>query len=318
MVDFEEAIRKDIEKYKQNDGFVSYPFNIEDFAIKVFRLDVQYDDFDLLIDKKEHDPRDFFGILFPETDPLSGFERVIYINTNRNPFKLGNFVVPKEYYIKDADRQTIAHEVGHYSDKYIHNKIKQESLFPELFVDDPTSIIVYPKEAEVFANKYARNLLIPEYELKQIINKNDLHGTIDLRENIKLFTDFFGVTQFLIEIRLNELNIHFNNGVYIKKLNKTKGSDYSEKELHVLLEIGKKYDFQVSYYDADSFVGLFNKITGGTRASGPLYMAYKRLMDGDYDSKYPELFDKRIKMLIEYEGEQIKKTNIIEFKKSAL
>lgn len=317
MIDFNEAIIRDLEKYKSLGGQVTYPFPIENFAIKVFGLDIQYEDFNLLIEKENYDPGDFFGILFPETDPLFGFERVIYINTNRKPFKLGDYVVPKEYYIKNADRQTIAHEVGHYSDKYFHNKVKQESLFTEIFVDDPTSIIVYPKEAEVFANKYSRNLLIPEPELKQLINKKGLHGTIDLRENIKHFTDFFGVTQFLIEIRLNELNIHFNNGVYIKKLNKTKGIDYSKNELLALLEIGKSYEFQISYYDADSFVGLFNKVTGGTRASGPLYMAYKRLMNGEYDTKFPELFEKRIKLLIEFENSKNENDNIVDFKKYA-
>jgi len=202
------------------------------------------------------------------------------------------------------------------TDKYVHNKTIQETLFPEIFIDDPTSIIVYPRESEVFANKYARNLLVPEQELKDLINKNNFHGTIDLRENITLFTKYFGVTQFLIEIRLNELGVHFNNGVYIKKLNKTKGNDYSEQELLALLEIGKSYDFQISYYDADSMVGLFNKITGGTRASGPIYMAYKRLMDGEYDSKFPSVFEKRIKVLIEFEKNNSVPENVVEFRRN--
>lgn len=315
MVVFEEAIKRDIEKFKLSGGTVNYPFPIEEFSIKVFGLDIQYEDFDLVITKEQYDPGDFFGILFPEKDPISGLERVIYVNTNRKPFRLGDFIVPEKFYIENADRQTIAHEVGHYSDKYLHNKSIQESIFPEVFIDDPTSIIVYPREAEIFANKYARNLLVPSFELKQLINKNNLHGTIDLRQNIKLFTDFFGVTQFLIEIRLNELGIHFNNGVYIKKLNKTKGNDYTEQELLVLLEIGKSYDFQVSYYDADSMVGLFNKITGGTRASGPIYMAYKRLMDGEYDSKFPSVFGKRISSFIEFEKIKNTAENVIPFRK---
>ena len=318
MIDFLEAIEKDLETYQKHGGIIGFPFPIEDFALKVFGLDIHYDDFDLLIQKKGYEPGTFFGLLFPGKDPLSGFEKVIYVNTNRKPFKLGDFTVPREYYIDNADRQTIAHEVGHYSDKYFHNTTGQETLFPEIFVDDPTSIVVYPKEEEIFANKYARNILVPNEELIRVINQNEIHGTIDLRESIDVFTRHFGVTQFMVEIRLNELKIHFNNGVYIKKLNRTRGNDYSERELLVLLELGNKFNFEVNYYDTDSFVGLFNKITGGTRASGPLYMAFKRLMEGEYDSKYPEVFEKRIQMLIEVEINNENKENIIKFRKNIL
>lgn len=317
MVSFKEAIELDLKKYVEMGGVIKYPFPIEDFAIRVFGLDIQYENFDLIIDNNHYDPGEFFGMLFPNIDPVSGYEKVIYVNTNRKPFKLGDFKVPKEFYIDNADRQTITHEVGHYSDKYFHNTYHQESLFPELFVDDPASIVVYPKENETFANKYARHLLVPEFELINLINQNAIYGTPDLRNCAGLFTNHFGVTQFLIEIRLNELQIHFNNGVYIKKLNRTRDKEYTEKELHMLLEIGRKFNLEIDYYDSDSFVGLFNKLSGGTRASGPLYMAYKRLMEGEYDSKYPSLFEKRIKMLIDLElGSNDNDSNILKFKKS--
>jgi hypothetical protein len=45
----------------------------------------------------------------------------------------------------------------------VHNKdkaVSQLDLFePTIFVDHPTSIIVYPVGEETFANKYARELL---------------------------------------------------------------------------------------------------------------------------------------------------------------
>ena len=313
MIEFTGAIQRDLEKYKRLGGRIEYPFPIEDFALRVFGLDVQYEDFDVLLSKEGYEPGEFFGMLLPEYDPITGFEKVIYVNTNRKPFKVGDYVVPKEYYIDNADRQTIAHETGHFSDRYVHNNDGQPSMFPEMFADDPASILVYPKDEEVFANKYARHLLVPDGELIRLIHENNLHGTIDLRETIDIFTSKFGVTQFMIEIRMNELKVHFTNGVYIRKLNYTRGKDYSEKELLVLLEIAKKYGFGINYYDADAVVGLFNKTTGETRASGPLYMAFRRLMLGEYDSRFPRVFEKRLELLLGSESDNKTNDNVITF-----
>ena len=95
-MDYTRAIGLDIKRYEEKGGSITYPFPIEDFALKAFGIDIQYENFDLILDKTLYDPGDFFGILFPELDPISGYSKVIYINTKRKPFKLGEFEVPKE------------------------------------------------------------------------------------------------------------------------------------------------------------------------------------------------------------------------------
>ena len=52
---------------------------------------------------------------------------------------------------------------------------------------------------------------MPEDKVHEMIINNGLYGTIDLRSTINLFTDEFGVTQFIVEIRLHELKVHFLN-----------------------------------------------------------------------------------------------------------
>ncbi len=96
MVSFKEAIELDLKKYVEMGGVIKYPFPIEDFAIRVFGLDIQYENFDLIIDNNHYDPGEFFGMLFLNIDPVSGYEKVIYVNTNRKPFKLGDFKVPNK------------------------------------------------------------------------------------------------------------------------------------------------------------------------------------------------------------------------------
>lgn len=294
MADFREALGKDIAKYKRNGGEMRYPFPVEDFALKVFGLDVQYEDFDNVFESSEYEPNELFGCLFPDGRQFQGMDRVILVNTNRAPFTIAGKEINKAYYVDFAERQTIAHEIGHYSDRYCHNRTGQQSLFlPAVTADDPVSIIVYPKNAETFANKYARSLLMPEGKVIELIHVNNLEGTFDLNSMMAEFSKAFAVTRYMIEIRLHELNIHFTNGVYIKSLNRYRSARYTESDLLILLEIAKDYALKHGYYDADNFCQLYNKATGQARASGPLYMALWRIFRGHYDH-FPRVFEKRV------------------------
>ena len=40
-----DCVEQDLHKYEQLGGIIKYPFPIEDFALKVFGLDIQYEDF---------------------------------------------------------------------------------------------------------------------------------------------------------------------------------------------------------------------------------------------------------------------------------
>jgi len=306
MTDPLQAVTLDLEKYQAIEGRITFPFPVEDFAMRVFGLDIQYEDFVQVFHSEEYDPQELFGCLFPDGRYFGGFDKVILINTNRAPLKLGDTIIHERFYIKNAERQTIAHEIGHYSYRYEQEEGEQLRMFEDnVIADSGTSIIVYPKGEEVFANKYSRLLLMPEEELRSFIAGRGLHGTIDLRESAQAFIDHFGVTQFMVEIRLNELGIRFLNGVYIRKPNRFKNQSYSAQNLLALIDLAYKYDLQPNYYDMDNMVGLYNKATGEVRASGPLYMAFWRIMRGNYDDKYPEVFERRIVTLTKLEQERI-------------
>ncbi|MBL8676983.1 MAG: virulence RhuM family protein, partial [Alphaproteobacteria bacterium] len=148
----------------------------------------------------------------------------------------------------------------------------------------------------------AKNYLI-EKEIKDLINKKGIVGSIDLRLWENLFTEHFGVTRYMTEVRLKECGVRFLNGVYIKNFNNFKGKNYTLEDLKLLFELGKSFDQELNYYSAEAIVSLFNKATGEVRASGPIYMAYRRLMKGEYDSAFPELSEMRLSFLASKEVE---------------
>jgi hypothetical protein len=310
LKDPENAVKADLERYCQLGGRMTYPFPVVDFAMRVFGLDVQYEDFCQVFSSGEYDLRELYGCLFPDGHFFCGMDKIILINTNRAPFRLGDTIIPEEFYIENAERQTIAHETGHYCGHYRYEKDEQMEMFKDRVVADaPVSILVYPPGEEVFANKYSRYLLMPETEVRRLIAERELHGTIDLRNQGRLFTEKFGVTQFMVEIRLNELQIYFVNGVYIRKANRFHGKPYSATDLLSLMDLARDYDMQPGYYDFDSIVSLYNEITGETRASAPLYFAFWRLMQGLYDDRFPEVFEKRVAELVRLEAAKKNKTD---------
>jgi Zn-dependent peptidase ImmA (M78 family) len=301
-----EAVDIDQKVFIKKGGEIRYPFPIEDFALRVFGLDIQYEDFSNVFTSDQYDPGELFGCLFPKGRPFQGIDNLILVNSCRKPFVLAGKEVPREYYQEYADRQTIAHEVGHYSDAEVHHVESQPELFdPKIHADAATSIIVYPPKQEGFANLYARILLMPDDRVIQVIHRNNLSGTIDLRAVIGLFTKEFEVTQYMIEIRLKELGIHFLNGIYIKNRNRYPYRKYSCEDLLTLIEVAKSYSRQHGYYDADSYVKQFNMLTGQTRASGALYMTLWRIMQGKYDDRFPEVFEKRVVDLAEFNPESL-------------
>lgn len=297
-----EAVKADLEVYARKGGQIRFPFPIEDFALRTFGLDVQYEDFGKLFTSDRYDPGELFGCLFPKGRQFQGLDNLILVNSARKPFVLAGKEVPRAYYQEYADRQTIAHEVAHYSDSHVHHVESQRELFePKIHADAATSIIVYPAKEESFANQYARILLMPEDKVVELIHKNNLSGTIDLRAAIDLLVKEFEVTQYMIEIRLKELGVHFLNGIYIKHRNRYPYQKYSNEDLLTLIDVAKKYSRQHGYYDADSYVKQYNIITHQTRASGALYMALWRIMKGGYDKRFPEVFEKRVVELADFD-----------------
>ncbi len=311
MVLPEDAVIIDRKKYVENGGVIKYPFPIEDFAIKTFGLDIQYEDFYHVFSKDMYEPSELFGCLFPDNRFFQGIDKVILLNTSRKAFILAGQEVNRAYWEDYAERQTIAHEVGHYSDKYCHNhkehkEVSQLDLFlPTVIIDAGSSIIVYPVGEETFANKYARCLLMPEDKVREFITKNGVAGTFDLNSLINKLKENFGVTQFMIEIRLYELGIHFYNGVYIKHQNRFPYMVYTESSLLILIDIVKKYALRHPLYDADNFVKEYNLLTNETRASAALFFAFNRILQGKYDKKYPSVFEKRVIELAEFNPDRL-------------
>jgi hypothetical protein len=300
-MDAQIAVQFDLETFVKKGGNITYPFPIEEFALRVFGLDIQYEDFSKVFALSGYDAGDLFGCLYPDNCPFQGIDKIILVNSDRKPFILSGKEIPKEYWIEHADRQTVAHEVGHYSDRYVHNRDVQLGLFnPLIIADAPTSIIVYPPSEETFANKYSRLLLMDEDAVRKFITKKGIFGTFDINAAISEMREFFGVTQYMVEIRLHELGIHFYNGIYIKKRNKFPYQGYTESSLLTLIDVAKEYGMVHPYYDADNFTKKYNIRTGETRASAALYYAFFRILKGKYDKRFPSVFEKRVADLADF------------------
>ena len=310
-MDAQTAVKIDLEIFQKKGGKVTYPFPIEEFALRVFGLDIQYENFKEVFSIAGYDAGELFGCLYPDGCQFQGIEKVILVNSERKPFILNGIEIPKEYWFDHAERQTIAHEVGHYSDKYFHNRDMQPGLFgPSIIADDPTSIIVYPVGDETFANKYSRSLLMNEEEVRKFITKKGISGTFDINTIIFEIRKLFGITQYMAEIRLHELGIHFYNGIYIKRRNRFPYQDYTENSLLILIDIVKKYNLVHPYYDADNFTKEYNLLTGETRASAALYYAFLRILNGKYDKHFPSVFEKRIAELSDFNFDNIPESEI--------
>jgi len=294
IADIEEVIIRNLAKYVSLGGIIKYPFPVEDFALRTFGLDVQYENFDVVFESSSYNPNEIFGCLFPDGYYFQGADKIILINTNRAPFYLGNQLIPEMYYKDNAERQTIAHEIGHYSKNYSEKGVQFRLFEKKVKGDTASSIIVYPRNEETYANKYARLLLMPEKELRLLMAKRNMLGTIDLMRDAPTLTEYFGVTQFMVEIRLNELEIPFVNGVYIKRTSRFKGKSYTEQDILALIDIVEEWGREPTYYDFETIATTYSRIRNQSRASGPLYMMYWRLMRGWYDSKYPEVFERRV------------------------
>ena len=273
-------IEQNLKDYENKGGIIKYPFPVIDFAFRNFGLDVQYDE--RLFSKYKN-----------KAGMINIKKSVININPKREDFKIGDFVVPKEFYIEESENQIIAHEIGHYV-KY--KNIDNKDLFDKAYYVDEYSNIMFNNE--VFANKYARNLLIPKDELKKFLSKNEMIGTIDLIRESAVIRKHFGVTEFMLEVRLKELKIPFVNGYYIPDQLKKDNLIYSRENLLTLMEIsiGNGYGLTPNYGDAEKIVYLYNKATGENRDSGPIYMTLWRIARGKYDH-FAEICERRLRFI---------------------
>lgn len=277
-----EILNEDLKDYKNKGGKISYPFDASKFALINFDLDVQYDAIPFRDDNKKA------GLIRIE-------KKTIIINPNREDFKIGEFIVPKELYIKESENQTIAHKIGHYS-KYKYDCKNTNTLFHDNYMDSYSNIIL---NSEKFANKYARNLLIPKNELHKFLKENEIGETIDLlRQDGELIREYFGITEFMLEIRLKELKIPFINGYYISEHLEKNYKKYSEENLLKLMEIsiGNGFGLNPDYGDSEKIADLYNKTTNENRDSGSLYMTIWRIANGKYDC-FERICERRIEFL---------------------
>lgn len=280
--EIENIIEKNLKDYKNKGGIIKYPFPVVDFANRNFGLDVQYN-------------INLFSQYKNKAGMINIKKSVININPKREDFKIGNFAVPKDLYIEESENQIIAHEIGHYV-KYINTDIK--SFFDKgYYIDEYSNIML---NNEVFANKYARNLLVPKDELKKFLAQNEIIGTIDLIRESAIIRKYFGITEFMLEVRLKELKIPFVNGYYIADQLKKDNLIYSRENLLKLMEIsiGNGFGLTPDYGDAEKIVYLYNKVTGENRDSGPIYMTLWRIAKGKYDH-FAEICERRLKFINE-------------------
>ena len=277
-----DIIEKNLTNYINKGGIIKYPFPVADFAIRTFGLNVIYDE-------------KLFSKYKNKAGMINIKKSIININPKREDFKIGDFVVPKELYIEESENQIIAHEIGHYV-KYVN--IDSRELFDKAYYVDEYSNIMFSNE--VFANKYARNLLVPKDELNKFLGKNEIIGTIDILRESSIIRKYFGITEFMLEVRLKELKIPFVNGYYIPDQLKKDNLIYSRENLLKLLEIsiGNGFGLSPDYGDAEKIVYLYNKATGENRDSGPIYMTLWRIANGKYDH-FEEICERRLRFINE-------------------
>jgi hypothetical protein len=92
-----------------------------------------------------------------------------------------------------------------------------------------------------------------ENKVRKFVTKKGISGTFDINTVVFEMRELFGVTQYMVEIWLHELGIHFYNGIYIKKRNRFPYQEYTETSLLALIDVAKDYDMVHPYYDADNF-----------------------------------------------------------------
>lgn len=300
MLEVDKVISKDLDKYVSIVGKYSFPFPVEDFALKVFGLDIQYVDFAEEFNSNVTDTQEIFGAIYPDNHFFYGQDKVILVNTNRKDFYIGDLKIPQELYLDNSERQTIAHEIGHYSE------IKTApTLFSGRRYDNAPSILLDDTKHEVFANIYARKLIMPVEEVLKLKAEKEITGPINLLHEGIYFKEHFGITQFMLEVRLKELNISFINGFYIKRNQKSKGEKYTEEDLLTLLNLASEYDLTPHYGDCEKIVLIYNKLRKQDRDSGSIYMVINRLNNGVYD-KIESVAELRIKFSLEIMNKVLK------------
>ncbi|WP_297204010.1 nucleotidyltransferase domain-containing protein [uncultured Brachyspira sp.] len=277
-----DIIEKNLTNYINKGGIIKYPFPVADFAIRTFGLNVIYDE-------------KLFSKYKNKAGMINIKKSIININPKREDFKIGDFVVPKELYIEESENQIIAHEIGHYV-KYVN--IDSRELFDKAYYVDEYSNIMFSNE--VFANKYARNLLVPKDELNKFLGKNEIIGTIDILRESSIIRKYFGITEFMLEVRLKELKIPFVNGYYIPDQLKKDNLIYSRENLLKLLEIsiGNGFGLSPDYSDSEKIAYLYNKAAGENIDSGPIYITLCRIAEGKYDH-FEEICERRLRFINE-------------------
>ena len=131
------------------------------------------------------------------------------------------------------------------------------------------------------------------------MKENYIKGTIDLlKHDGELIRKYFGVTEFMLEVRLKELKIPFINGYYIPDQLKSSYKKYSEENLLKLMQIsiGNGFGLNPDYGDSEQIAYLYNKAAGENRDSGSLYMTIWRIANGKYDY-FKRICEKRIEFL---------------------
>jgi hypothetical protein len=107
----QDAVKVDLDVFKNKGAEIKYPFPVDEFALRVFGLDIQYEDFKNVFSSDLYNADELFGCLFPDKRYFQGLDKLILINSDRKPFVLNGTEIKKEYWADYAERQTITHEI---------------------------------------------------------------------------------------------------------------------------------------------------------------------------------------------------------------
>ncbi len=134
-------------------------------------------------------PDNISGALIKE----SGMDPVILLNSNDSP---------------NRQRFSCAHEIGHYIDRQIfQGEADNDNAHNYEYVDlrgDTASQGTEP--AEIFANQFAAELLMPRDAVKKLVDQNRCHGLPSFADSLKV-SSYFGVSGGASSIRLNYLGL---------------------------------------------------------------------------------------------------------------
>lgn len=160
---------------------------LEKLDIKILRTNIANDDLSEF--RKVNHELDGY-LFYNKTDD----EIFIFLNHKKEESILG-------YNFKPSSRQlfTIAHEIGH----YLNIKDREDNFKSDGFIIEQRNL--EQEEKEFLANSFAAQLLIPENDLKENLNKYPKDISLDDFDLINLIASYYSVSKETAKIRLESI-----------------------------------------------------------------------------------------------------------------